>query len=155
VLLADQFCRIVQFAPSNSHHLYEYGAVPFVAVAVNVIGVPTSCGAVRLAVRLDSVSGARERDRQRIRRGIARRVARRDRDHVRAALQRHAVDTSSSSYRGRTAAAAIVGPRDLRDTTASLDVPLTFTVALVAVNVDATSAARWRPTGASCRLRYT
>ena len=44
MLLADQFCRIVQFAPSNSHHLYRYGAVPFVAVAVNVIGVPEAAG---------------------------------------------------------------------------------------------------------------
>ena len=60
-----QFCRIVQFAPSNSHHLQGYGAVPFVAVAVNVIGVPVSCGAGWFGVRLDSVSGSGERNRQR------------------------------------------------------------------------------------------
>src|SRR5437773_1412557 len=47
---------MLQPVPSNCHHLYEYGAVPPLAVAVSVIGVPAICGAVLSAVRLVSVS---------------------------------------------------------------------------------------------------
>src|SRR5688572_30151314 len=56
VLLVDQACITVH-APSNTHHL-NCGAVPPETVAVNVTGVPTACGAGRLAVKPVSVSEA-------------------------------------------------------------------------------------------------
>src|SRR5437588_7177781 len=49
VFVGDQFCPIVQAVPSQTNHLYSYGATPPNAVAVNVVVVPAGCGATRLA----------------------------------------------------------------------------------------------------------
>ena len=57
MLLEDQFCSAVHVWPSDTHHLNWCGAVPPETEAVNVIGVPTACGAGRFAVRLVRVSG--------------------------------------------------------------------------------------------------
>src|SRR5438046_249943 len=54
--LGDQSWNTVQADPSNCHHLYEYGWVPPVAVAVNVIAVPTGCGALRSGTTLRIVN---------------------------------------------------------------------------------------------------
>src|SRR5207244_1467146 len=53
--LVDQSCPTLEL-PWFTHHLYSYGAVPPVAVAVNVIAVPGDCGALRSAVRLVRVT---------------------------------------------------------------------------------------------------
>src|SRR6266571_2669042 len=58
MLLVDQSCPTLA-APWFTHHLYSYGAVPPVAVAVNVITVPGDCGALRSAVRLVRVRGSK------------------------------------------------------------------------------------------------
>src|SRR5260370_34386409 len=57
MLLAVQSCTTVHVTPSNTHHLYAYGDVPPVPVAVNVIVVPGFCGAVLSAPRVVRVSG--------------------------------------------------------------------------------------------------
>src|SRR3989442_2521273 len=58
VSLVDQSCPTLE-PPRRTNHLYSYGAVPPVAVAVNVIAVPSDCGALRSAVRLVRVRGSK------------------------------------------------------------------------------------------------
>src|SRR3989442_7839110 len=58
VSLVDQSCPTLE-PPRRTNHLYSYGAVPPVAVAVNVIEVPSDCGALRSAVRLVRVRGSK------------------------------------------------------------------------------------------------
>src|SRR3989442_12098654 len=58
VSLVDQSCPTLE-PPRRTNHLYSYGAVPPVAVAVNVIEAPSDCGALRSAVRLVRIRGSK------------------------------------------------------------------------------------------------
>jgi hypothetical protein len=62
VWLVDQFCPTVEAEPSDTHHLYWYGARPPVAVVVNVIVFPARTCAGAFDVRPVAVSGREAAD---------------------------------------------------------------------------------------------